>query len=68
MKLTKEQVKKMLPGQMLAVACADTSELDSVYQTALQARKEIEDYDVAISRSSKTMTVGIRVNAKGGMA
>ena len=58
----------MLPGQILTVACADTAELDSVYQTALQARKEIDDRDVAISRSGKTMTVGIRVNAKGGEA
>lgn len=66
MKLTKEQVRKMLPGQILTVACADTAELDSAYQTALQARKEIADYDVAISRSGKTMTVGIRVNQKGG--
>lgn len=66
MKLKKEQVKKMLPGQTLAIACADTLELDSVYQTALQARKEVEGYDVVISRSGKTMTVGIRVIEKGG--
>lgn len=64
MKLTKEQVKRMLPGQILTVACTDASELDSAYQTALQARKEIEDYDVAISRSAKTMTVGIRVDKR----
>lgn len=66
MKLTKEQVKKMLPGQTLAIACADTPELDSTYQTALQARKEIDDYEVIISRSGKTMTIGIRVEEKGG--
>lgn len=66
MKLTKEQVKKMLPGQTLAIACSNTPELDSTYQVALQARKEIEDYDVIISRSGKTMTVGIRIEEKGG--
>lgn len=66
MKLTKEQVKRMLPGQVLSIECADTAELDSTYQTALQARKEIDNYDIAISRSSKTMTVGIRVSEKGG--
>lgn len=55
----------MLPEQVLTVTCTDTAELDSVYQTALQARKEIKDYDVAISRSSKTMTVSIRVDKNG---
>ena len=67
MKLTKELVKKMLPGQTLAIACSDTAELDSTYQVALQARKEISDYNIAISRSGKTMTVGIRVTEKGGL-
>ncbi len=66
MKLTKEQVKKMLPGQTLSIACANTAELDSTYQVALQARKEITDNDVIISRSGKTMIVGIRVEEKGG--
>ena len=65
MKLTKDQVKKMLPGQILTVACNDTAELDSTYQVALQARKEIENYDVAISRSGKTMVVSVRVAEKG---
>lgn len=65
MRLTKEQVKKMIPGQRLVVNCTDTAELDSAYQTALQARKEIEGYRVAISRSGKTMTVSISVSEKG---
>lgn len=64
MRLTKEQVKKMLPGQTLSVHCKDTAELDSTYQVALQARKEIDNYDVTISRSGKTMIVGIRVEDK----
>lgn len=67
MKLTKEQVKKMLPGQILAIACSDAAELDSTYQVALQARKEVGDRDIAISRSGKTMTVNIRVVEKGGL-
>lgn len=66
MKLTKEQVKKMLPGQTLAIACANTAELDSTYQVALQARKEIDAHDVIISRSGKSMTVGIRIVERGG--
>lgn len=63
-KLTKEQVKRMLPGQMLSVGCNNTAELDSVYQTALQARKEMSEHNVAISRSNKTMNVTIRVGEK----
>lgn len=64
MKLTKDQVKRMLPGQTLSVHCKDTPELDSTYQVALQARKEMPDFDVAISRSGKTMIVGIKVDEK----
>lgn len=64
MKLTKEQVKRMLPGQTLSIHCSNTAELDSTYQVALQARKEIVNYDVAVSRSGKTMIVGIKVEEK----
>ena len=67
MKLTKEQVKKMLPGQTLTITCDNTAELDSAYQTALQARKEVEDFDIQISRSYKTMIVAIRIAEKDGL-
>lgn len=60
MKLTKEQIIKMLPGQTMTVRCETASELDSTYQTALQGRKK-SDYGIAISRSSKTMSVTISV-------
>lgn len=64
MKLTKEQVKRMLPGQSMSIQCDNAAELDSVYQTALQARKESGvGYD--ISRSAKTMTVSINLVRKG---
>lgn len=56
MELTKEQVKQMLPGQSMVIACDTTSELDSVYQTALQGRKESERDSLTISRSGITMT------------
>ena len=63
MKLTKDQVKKMLPGQVLTLPCATVAELDSTYQVALQARKEAEGmHNIAISRSNKTMTVTVRVD------
>lgn len=66
MKLTKDQVRKMMPGQVLSIACDSASELDSTYQVAMQARREIDAYNVAVSRSGKTMTVAIRVMEKGG--
>ena len=64
MKLSKNQIKKMSPGQVLTVVCDNIPELDSVYQVALQARKEISDKDIGISRSTKTMSVCIRVTEK----
>lgn len=64
MKLTKEQVKRMLPGQSLTVHCKDTPELDSTYQVALKARRLMPEFNVTISRSGKTMTVEIKVDEK----
>ena len=68
MKLTKENIRKMLPGQVLTVICNGSDELDSVVQTAHQARKELgfTDGELTISRSGKTETVVIRRNEKGG--
>lgn len=60
MKLTKEQIKKMLPGQVLTIPCENAAELDSVYQTALQGRSEANGIVLCISRSNKTQTVTIR--------
>lgn len=64
MRLTKEQVKRMLPGQSMSIQCDNAAELDSVYQTALQARKE-SGVGYGISRSAKTMTVEISLAKKG---
>lgn len=68
MKLTKDNVKKMLPGQVLTVVCVGADELDSVVQTAHQARKELglTDKELSISRSGKTETVVIRRCGEGG--
>lgn len=61
-KLTKEKVKAMLPDDVITVACENAAELDAVYQTAFNARKEIEDkgYNIVMSKSNVTMTVVIR--------
>ena len=64
-KLTKDKVKSMLPTDLIAIPCDNAGELDAVYQTAFNARKEMGEKgnDIALSRSNVTMTVVIR---KGG--
>lgn len=56
----------MLPGQVLTVVCANAPELNSAYETAKQAKRELmaeRDTDnIGISCSAKTMTVVVRVN------
>lgn len=70
MRLTKENIRKMLPGQTLTVICSDTPELTTAYETAKQTRRELEStdfpYSVAVSCSGKTMTVVVRVSEKKG--
>lgn len=73
MRLTKENIKKMLPGQTLTVACSNTPELQSAYETAKQTRREMKadrfPHELSVSCSGKTMTVVIRVvEKKGGEA
>ncbi len=73
MKLTKDNVRKLLPGQVLTVVCDDAAEIETVYQTAIQARREpgIDAHGaIEITRSNRTMTVVIRRMAmkKGGVA
>lgn len=65
MKLTKEQVQKMLPGQTLTITCDDAAELMSAYEIAKRTRREegICAADMPISCSGKTMTVVIRRHA-----
>jgi TusA-related sulfurtransferase len=63
MKLTKNNVKTMLPGQVLTIVCSDAAELDSVSQTAYQAIRELKadgNNDVSVSTSAKTLSVVIR--------
>lgn len=66
MKLTKEQVSKLLPGQTLTIACTDTPELNSAYEIAKRTRREmgISAEDMPISCSGKTMTVIVRLIEK----
>lgn len=70
MKLTKEQVTKLLPGQTLTAICVDAAELASTYEVAKRTRRElgISADDMPVSCSGKTMTVTIRKIEKGEKA
>lgn len=61
-KLTKEKVKAMLPSDVICVPCDSAAELDSVYQTAFNARSEMGEKGkaIAMSKSNVTMTVVVR--------
>ena len=61
-KLSKEQVRKLTPGQTLTVVCDDAPEMVSAYETARQVRREleVENVKMPISASYKTLTVIIR--------
>ena len=61
-KLTKDKVKSMLPKDLIFVPCDTASEVDSAYQTAIQAKKEMGEKgnNVAVSKSNVTLTVVVR--------
>lgn len=61
-KLTKEKVKSMLPKDIIFIPCDTALEVDSAYQTAIQAKKELGDKgnNVFASKSNVTLTVVVR--------
>lgn len=61
-KLTKEKVKSMLPTDCIFISCDTASEVESAYQTAIQAKREMGDKGdiVAVSKSQVTLTVVVR--------
>lgn len=61
MVLTKKEVKNLNPGRSLVIQCENVLRLDSTYQTALQARKEmgLTSDELSINRSGKTMSVTV---------
>ena len=68
MRVSKEYIKNLLPGLMLTVACSNAAELDSTYQTALKARKEmgLDKDTMRITRLAKEMKVEVERLEKGG--
>lgn len=61
-KLTKEKVKSMLPTDCIFIPCDTASEVESAYQTAIQAKREMGDKGdiVAVSKSQVTLAVVVR--------
>lgn len=61
-KLTKDKVRSMMPKDCLFVQCDTAAECESVYQTAIQAKRELGDNgnNIAVSKSNVTMTVVVR--------
>ena len=61
-KLTKEKVRSMMPKDCLFIPCDNAAECESVYQTALQTKRELGDSgeNIAISKSNVTLSVVIR--------
>lgn len=61
MKLTRDQVRRLLPGQTLVAECSDTAELLSAYETAKSTRRELgrDRRLMPISCSYKTMAVAV---------
>lgn len=61
-KLTKEKVRSMMPKDCLFIPCDNAAECESVYQTALQTKRELGDSgeNIAVSKSNVTLSVVIR--------
>lgn len=61
-KLTKDKVKSMLPKDSLVVMCDSANELESAYQVALQAKRELGEAgkNISVSKSGVTLTVIVR--------
>lgn len=70
MRVTKEYIKNLLPGLVLTINCPNAAELDSAYQTALKARKEMgmDKDSMRITRLAKEMKVEVEHYEKEGEA
>lgn len=66
MGLTKKEVMDLAPGRALVIQCENVLQLDSAYQTALQARKGmgLTANELAVKRSGKTMSVTVARKAE----
>ncbi|MDE6535886.1 MAG: hypothetical protein K2K82_07770 [Muribaculaceae bacterium] len=63
-KLSRDKVRAMLPKDCIFIPCDNAAEVESVYQTAIQSRKEMEEEGLKVipevSKSQKTLSVVVR--------
>lgn len=61
-KLTKDKVRAMMPKDCLFIPCDNAAECESVYQTALQTKRELVNNgnNIAVSKSNVTLSVVVR--------
>lgn len=61
-KLTKDKVRAMMPKDCLFIPCDNAAECESVYQTALQTKRELGNNgnNIAVSKSNVTLSVVVR--------
>lgn len=61
-KLTKDKVRAMMPKDCLFIPCDNAAECESVYQTALQTKRELGDNGniISVSKSNVTLSVVVR--------
>lgn len=59
-RITVDKIKALEAGDFITQPCEFAGELESAYQNAWQAKKELTDRDLKLSKSNVTMTVTIR--------
>lgn len=63
-KLSRDKVRAMLPKDCIFIPCDTAAEVESVYQIAIQVRREMEEGGAKVipevSKSQKTLSVVLR--------
>ena len=70
MRLTKEQLEKMLPGQVLTAKCVGTGEWESAKRIAQRVKSEYKRKDgetYTVSQNVNALTVTIETSNNAGL-
>lgn len=67
MKITKDFIRALQPGEVVMAVCKTAAQLDSIYRLAMDVRSDSEDRtELAVSRGATTLTAVIRRNVLFG--
>lgn len=67
MKITKDFIRALQPGEVVMAVCKTAAQLDCIYRLAMYVRSESDDRTkLAVSRSATTLTAVIRRNTLPG--